>query len=137
MHPIERKYFRELRAKPVLKSFKLWLTATKKIAPPKSPLGLAIGYALNQWEYLSNYLKDGRVSICNNWAENQIRPFAIGRKNWGMHTSSRGARSSAVLYSLAITCKARKIDPHEYFLKVLTQAPYCKTRDDWEKLVPG
>jgi transposase len=137
MHPIERKYFRELRAKPILKSFKYWLAATKKVAPPKSPLGIAIGYALNQWEYLTNYLKDGRVSICNNWAENQIRPFALGRKNWGMHSSSRGARSSAVLYSLAITCKARKIDPYEYFLKVLTEAPYCKTREDWEKLVPG
>jgi transposase len=83
MHPIERKYFRELRAKPILKSFKYWLAATKKVAPPKSALGIAIGYALNQWEYLTNYLKDGRVSICNNWAENQIRPFVLGRKNWG------------------------------------------------------
>ena len=52
MHPIERKFFRELKAKPILKSFKLWLTATKKIAPPKSRLGLAIGYELNQWEKL-------------------------------------------------------------------------------------
>lgn len=130
---LEKTKIRQLKAKPIWNSFKLWL----QTAPPKSPLGIAVGYALNHYQYLTHYLSDGRIDICNNWGENQFRPYVVGRKSWGMQTSSQGAKASAVLYSLAITCKARCINPFEYFARVLEAAPCCKSRKDWERLVPG
>ena len=105
--------------------------------PPKSGLGLAIGYALNHYQYLTRYLDDGRIDICNNWGENQIRTIALGRKNWQKFATNRGAEASAVIYSLAVTCKARGIDPYEYFCRALAAVPYCQSPEDWQKLVPS
>jgi len=66
--------------------------------PPKSPLATAITYTLNQWQPLLQYLEDGRISIDNNAAESQIRPFTVGRKNWLFMGDPKGAEAGAVLY---------------------------------------
>ena len=92
---------------------------------------------LNHYEYITRYLSDGKIDIDNNWAEVQIKNFALGRKNWQKHSSNGGAEASAVLCSLALTCKARGLDPLKYFIKALSAAPYCKTKVDWQALVPG
>jgi transposase len=89
------------------------------MAPPTSELGKAIGYALNQWEYLTRYIEYGETEIDNNLVENQIRPFALGRKNWLFIGNERAAQTAAFFYSLIQTCRINKIDPRKYLIYAL------------------
>lgn len=104
--------------------------------PPKSLLGIAISYAMKQLPYVENYLEDARLTPDNNTAENAIRPFAVGRKNWLFSGSPSGAHSSAFLYSLVESAKAADLNPYEYLLHVFTKMPTATTPDDFEKLLP-
>jgi len=86
---------------------------------PKSPLRQAVTYADNQWEALNRFLGDGRLPIDNNRAENHIRPFALGRKNWLFFGNARGGRAAAVLHSLMVTCRINGVNPYAYLEDVL------------------
>ena len=86
---------------------------------PKSPIGQAIGYALNQWTALNRYLHDGDLSIDNNAAENALRVVALGRKNWLFAGSDAGGRRAAIIYSLIATCKRHGVEPFAYLRDVL------------------
>lgn len=97
---------RQEKAQPVLKQFKKWLDAKEPIVPPKSLLGKAIGYSLDNWRRLIVYVEDGRLKPDNNAAENAIRPFVVGRKNWLFAGHPRGAESGAMFFSLIETAKA-------------------------------
>ena len=97
---------RQRESKPVLDEFKVWLDAKVLVTPPKGLLGKAINYTLNNWKRLLRYLEDGRLRPDNNLAENAIRPFVVGRKNWLFAGSPEGARAAAVFYSLIETAKA-------------------------------
>ena len=97
---------RQQRAKPMLRQFKQWLDAKESITPPKGLLGKAIHYALNNWEKLIVYIEDGRLKPDNNAAENAIRPFVVGRKNWLFAGHPNGAQASATFFSLIETAKA-------------------------------
>lgn len=88
-----------------------WLQELKKAALPKSPIGQAIGYALNQWQALKRYLDDGRLAIDNNLVERQIRGVAVGRKNWLFAGSDEGAKRAAVLYSIISPCALQGVGP--------------------------
>ncbi len=90
---------------------------------PKSVLGRAIDYALNQWPMLTVFVDDGRVEIDNNLVENAIRPTAIGKKNWLFIGDKDAGWRSAVLYSIIESCRSRGINPLEYLRDVLTQLP--------------
>jgi len=79
---------------------------------PKSLLGTAVNYTFNQWPYLTTYLDHGEVTPDNNAAENAIRPFVIGRKNWLFAGNQKGAEASACLYSLIETAKANNLEPY-------------------------
>ena len=79
---------------------------------------------------------DGRIEIDNNLIENAIRPFALGRKNWLFNASPSGAKAGAILYSLIETCKANGIEPYKYFCTMLHQIRFCKTEEDYHKLLP-
>ena len=95
----------------------------KKIqAPPKSLLGIAITYTLNQWRYLNEYINHGDVPISNIWIENQIRPFAVGRRNWLFTGTPQSANKAALLYGLIQTCHINQISPRVYLEYVLTHA---------------
>lgn len=72
---------------------------------------------------LERYLLDGRLEISNNRAENSIRPFVMGRKNWLFSNTPGGARASAVYYSLIVSAKENGLVPFEYLTKVFTEAP--------------
>lgn len=76
------------------------------------------------------------LDIDNNWCENQIRPFAVGRRNWLFMGNARGAWSASIIYSLVVTAKANGLDPWQYLLDVLTKAPLCETDADFAKLIP-
>ena len=86
-------------------------------------IGKALAYSINQEDYLHVFLSDGHVPMDNNYAEQAIRPFTIGRKNFVMIESSNGAKASAILYSLVETAKANRINTFEYFNLLLTEIP--------------
>ena len=107
--------------KPILDEFWVWLDS---FSPSKgSKLDKAVSYALNQKQYLEGYLKDGRCSISNNAAENVIRPFVIGRKNWLFADTVNGAKASAAVYSLIQTAKENGLNPRKYLQLLLTAIP--------------
>jgi transposase len=112
--PDERKAARELRSKPITDEFKTWLDVQAVQVLPKSTLGVAVGYCLGQWTKLEVYLTDGRLEISNNRAERSIKPFVIGRKNWLFANTPKGAKTSALIYSIVETAKANGLNPYTY-----------------------
>jgi transposase len=96
------------------------------IAPkvvPDTKLGDAVSYSLNQWDYLTRYITDGRMPIDNNILERDIRIFATGRKSWLFSDTADGAKASAVIYSLMLTCRACGVDPLTWLRHVLAELP--------------
>lgn len=132
---MERKGIRQEKTKPLLE---LIHSKLQKInAPPQSALGKAVQYALNQWSCLSRYVGYGEIEISNCWVENQIRPFAVGRKNWLFVGNEVSANKSALLYSLIQTCKLNQIDPRRYLMFVLNQVHKMRRKEiDPETLLP-
>jgi transposase len=110
---------RQQQAEPVLVELKTWLDEQRPKALPKSPLGQALGYALNNWEALGRYLEQGYLAIDNNLSERTLRAIALGRNNWGVIGSETGGRTAAALYSVVGTCKHLGIDPFAYLHDVL------------------
>ena len=78
-----------------------------------------------------------KIEIDNNFAENAIRPFALGRRNWLFICSERGAQASANIYSILTTAKANGIEPYAYLERIISELPKCKTVDDYEALLPA
>ena len=117
----ERKLKRLELEKPVLEAFWCWLESLNTLKG--SALGKAVTYALNQKPYMENYLLDGRCAISNNIAENAIRPFTVGRKNWLFADTPKGATSSAAIYSLIETAKANGLNVYAYLEHLLLYMP--------------
>jgi transposase len=115
----QRQKMRQQQAQPVLDELKKWLDEQKAKALPKTPLGKAIGYALNNWEALGRYLEQGYLGIDNNLSERTLRAIALGRNNWGVLGSEAGGKTAAVLYSVVLTCKHLQIDPLAYLRETL------------------
>ena len=134
----EKRKQRQSRAKPVLDALFLWAQEKQKVTPPKSALGKALHYLLEQRPYLLRYLEDGRLEMSNNRAERSIKPFVMGRKNWLFANTPAGAQASAVIYSLIETAKETGLDPYKYLLWVLREAPKLfETDREWaKKLTP-
>ncbi|RFP09119.1 IS66 family transposase [Duganella sp. BJB488] len=121
---------------PILQKLKGWLDKTYPTVAPKSALGRAMSYALDQWTEVSRLVEDGRLSIDNNIAERDIKSVAIGRKNWMFADSMEGMRASATMYSLVATAKANGLNPFEYLRYVFETMPKLKTADEPESLLP-
>ena len=103
---------------------------------PKSAMGKALSYLRDQWPRLTGYLDDGRYPFDNNIAENAIRPFVVGRKNWLFSKSVDGVRANANLYSIIETAKANGIEPHAYLNWVFTELPKAQSVHDIQALLP-
>jgi transposase len=112
-------------SRPILETLGMWIKDTYPAAPPKSPLGQALTYAINQWRALTRCLEDGRLELTNNACERALRQIAVGRKNWLFAGSDEGARRAAVIFTVFGTCRLHGVDPWAY------------TRDVLEKLVSG
>jgi len=132
----EKQEVRERQAKPILEALHTWLLETKPHAQANGLLDKAIQYTLNQWDALTYYVKDGTVAIDNNAAERQIRPFAIGRKNWLFMGSPEGAKAAAGLYSLIETAKLNDVNPEAYLKFLLEHKIDPKNEDLLKKLMP-
>lgn len=113
----ERYEQRLVKVKPLLDAFFAWLDTLS--FGGKSKLAEAIRYALNERKYLYTFLENGDVPIDNNRAENAIRPFAVGRKNWLFSNTSNGAKGSAALYSIISTAQANGLDAEKYLTDLL------------------
>ncbi|HHJ81086.1 MAG TPA: IS66 family transposase [Candidatus Tenderia electrophaga] len=132
----ERATYRTHHAQPVLDKLRDWLDQSLPQVPPKTTVGKALNYLHNEWEKLIVYIDDGRLMIDNNGAENAIRPFVIGRKNWLFSHSVNGVNASANLYSLIETAKANGLEPYAYLRNVFTELPSAASVEDIEALLP-
>ena len=134
--PEERQRERQIHSRPILDAIKTWLDETVARVLPKSLLGRAIAYTLGIWPQLTTFLQDGHIPIDNNPAENAIRPFVMGRKNWLFSATPRGAKASATLYSLIESAKANGLEPRAYLAYVFERLPLAKTPEDIAALLP-
>lgn len=132
----DRYQLRQTESLPVLEKLRSWLDRTLPKALPKSTLGKALSYLDKNWKKLCVYVADGRLRIDNNAAENAIRPFVIGRKNWLFSDTPKGAKASAALYSLIETAKLNGLEPHKYLAAVYSELPQAETVDAIEALLP-
>ena len=121
MHYEKRFELRQNESKKVLDDFYTYLESLKPTTLPQTLLGKAIKYAENQKEYLSNFLKDPRIQLNNNLAEQSVKPFVIGRKNWLFANTPNGATSSAIIYSVIQTGLANHLKPWHYLTYVFEQ----------------
>jgi len=127
LNPEDRLKQRRERSKPVLDAFYAWIGTVNPLAGSK--LAEAITYARNQREPLSAFLLDGRVEISNNRIENEIRPFAQGRRNWLFADTVNGAKASAIAYSVIQTARANGLNPYLYLLLLFTELPTVLSKD--------
>jgi transposase len=133
--PDARYAIRQRESVAVLERLREWVNATLPRVPPGTALGKALGYLDNHWDGLVRFLEDGRLEIDNNRAENAIRPFVVGRRNWLFSDTPGGATASANLYSLVETAKANGLDPYAYLRHVFTTLPQATTVADIEALL--
>ena len=116
-----RLALRQDRSVPVLARIKAWLDAEREIVLPRSPIGLAIAYAQNQWQALTTYTTQGFLAIDNNASERALKRVAIGRKNWLFAGNDGAAENHARLWSLIASCERHHIDPQRYLTSVLAK----------------
>ena len=135
--PKYRQEYRQNKELPLLEEYYAWL---QTIHPEKgSKLEEAVRYILNQKQPLTAFLSNGEVPISNNLAENAIRPFTLGRKNWLFCDTTKGAEASAIVYSLVESAKANGVEPFAYLQHVLVQLPYLgktHSHQELESLMP-
>jgi transposase len=119
----QRLQMRQDLSVPILGQFHTWLTVQRTEVLPKSPMGEAIGYALNNWAALVRYTEAGFLAIDNNASEREMKRIAIGRKNWLSIGSPRGGQTAAVLFSFTSTCQRLGVEPWAYLQDVLARLP--------------
>ncbi len=124
---------RQKQAMPVLKQIHAWLCVVEARVLPKSPMGIAVQYALNQWDALKVYTSDGRLEIDNNRAERAMKPIAVGRKNWLFVQTIGGGKTAAIMMSLIQTAEAAGVSVKLYLRDVLQR---IATESDVSKLLP-
>lgn len=130
---------RQVVIKPLVEALFVYLKQHEHEVPGSGKLRDAVNYALNQEKYLKVFLEDGEVPIDNNASERAIRGFCIGKKNWEVIDTINGAKTSAMIYSIAETAKANKLKPYEYFkylLEVIPEHMEDTNRDFLEDLLP-
>ena len=127
---------RKARAGPILNDFKKWLMKREPDLPPSTLLGKAIEYTLKQWDKMVAYLESPYLTPDNNAAENAIRPFVLGRKNWLFSQSAEGAESSCGIYTLIETAKQNGLISAHYLTVLFEKAPLASSPEDWLKLLP-
>lgn len=136
---LTKEAFNKTRVEKTDKIFKKIRVKIEEIKPKyteKSAMGKAIKYLFEYWDTLIKYPKCFEATPDNNLAENSIRPFTLGRKNWLFSVSQQGVEASALYYSLVETAKANNINVYKYLNYVLEKAPKMKQETDWDQLLP-
>ncbi len=123
LSPSDRKKQCQEHLKERVDAYFAWVKIKYDQVAHNSTIGKALAYSIHQEEYLRKFLDDGNISMDNNYAEQAIRSFTIGRKNFVIIESDRGAKASAILYSLAETAKANHLNTYKYFELLLSEIP--------------
>jgi transposase len=134
--PPQREALRASASRPVLQRLRRALEKLQTRYLPKSPMGQAISYALNQWTALEGFLKHGQVEIDNNLVENAIRPTAVGKKGWLFFGSEEAGTRNAVVFTLVQNCRLHGVNPYEYFKDLLERLPRMTNQDRLDQLTP-
>lgn len=119
----QRLVLRQQQARPVADVLHKWLLTQRSRVPDGGATARAIEYSLNRWSALTHYLSNSSVPIDNNWVENQIRPIALGRKNWMFTGSLRAGKRAAVIMSLIHSARLNGHDPYAYLRDILERLP--------------
>jgi hypothetical protein len=117
------RQIRQDKAKPIADSLYRWLQEKRQLTSKNASITKAIDYCLKRWMALTQYLDDGSLPIDNNWAENQMRPWALGRKNWLFAGSLESGQRAANVMSLVQSARLNGIDPYAYLADVLRRLP--------------
>ena len=121
----ERLDQRQITVKPLVEAYFAWvreqLSSEKHL--PKGKTADGLNYSINHEQHLKVFLEDGNIPIDNSAAERSIRPFCVGKKNWMIINSVKGAEASALAYSIAESAKLNKLKPYEYFKYLLSELP--------------
>jgi transposase len=131
----ERQKLRQEVVAPRLEALHEWMTKEYSRVIPKSPIGKALAYSMKRWKELTVFITDGRLEIDNNRIENEIRPIALGRKNFLFAGSHESAQRIAMIYSLLATCKVNTVEPMAWLRHVLEELPNRRV-NDIEDLLP-
>lgn len=134
LEPDLRLRIRQEKAVPVMDASHAWMIIQRQHVHNGSAIAKALDYSLKRWTALSRYLDDGAVPIDNNWCENQIRPWALGRKNWLFAGSLRSGKRAAAIMSLIQSARLNGHDPYAYLKDVLTRLPTHRASDIAELL---
>lgn len=138
LSPPQRLLFRSRYARPILKEIEDWVEARRLTVLPKSPIGDALGYLYSNWQALTNYLLDGRITdITNNAAERALRRVAVGRKNWVYIGAEEAGEPAVVLMSLLQTCVEQGVNAVEYLRDVLTRISEPGSAKEIAELTPA
>ena len=120
---------RQEESLPLIEDFETWAKAAYAAVLPKSPMGAALNYSLENWSALLRYTEDPALNIDNNAAERAIRAIAVGRKNWLFLGSDDGGRAAAIHFSLIASAKRHGLDPFAYLRDLLRRIPTHPNRD--------
>jgi transposase len=131
----ERFALREEKVRPIWNEFKEWADLNYPKVPPKSKIGEAFHYFINEYSYLAGYLKDGQLEPDNGFVERAIKYFAIGRNNWLFSDTEDGARASGLFYSLVVTIKINGGNPYQALKSLFTEIPKAHTVEQYDQLV--
>jgi transposase len=133
----DKLIMRKEKIAPSMGAFKTWMIEQISLVLPKSPIGTAFSYALNQWTFFEPFLNDGRIELSNILIENAIRPVALGRKNYMFAGSHDAAKWPAIIYSLVSTANRHGFDPFVYIKELLTELPKAKSSDVEKLMIPN
>jgi transposase len=136
LNPADRCQIRQEQAPAIWAALQKHAQELQPKLLPKSTLGKAVSYFLNEYDALLGYLQDGRFEIDNNLVENDIRPTAVGRKRWLFIGHPQAGWRSAVIYSMLISARRRGLNPQDYLTDVLARLPSHKITH-LPELLPG
>lgn len=136
-HPPEAiAHYRKRYSRPIVRKLYRHLKTIQNRHLPKSKLGKAIRYALNQWQRLGRTLSCGDLDLDNNRAENAVRPLKLGAKNWLFIGRGTAGWRSAVIYTLIENIRSKGKDPYAYLKWVFERIPAMTNQDNLRKLLP-
>lgn len=127
---------RQEKSTPLMERFKVWADELLVATPPKSALGQALSYTVNQWPKLIKFVDHPEIPVDNNYTEQQVKQFVIGRKAWLFAHDRVGAEASANLHSLVITARANEVEPFAYLSYLFERLPAATTVEEIEALLP-
>lgn len=136
MTPDQRFLLRLERTQPILDKFKAWLDQNYPTVLLKSKLGIAMGYMIKHWKGLCIFMTDGRLEVDNNLTEQEMKAFAVIRKNILFSQSVDGVKALCIHFTLLRTAIHHNLNPFEYYHHVLKMIPNCKRIEDFEALLP-